>query len=499
MNIENKKKNIVITSDYLVLGSGIAGLFSALKLADNGPVSIITKDNVKESNSNYAQGGIAAALIPPDTVEKHYQDTMKAGEYHNISDRVKILTDEGPKRIKDLIDLGVNFDKEKNILQLSKEGAHSEARVLHHKDFTGAEIINILIKHIKKHPNITIHESLFVYQLISSENKCTGCLAFDEKNHYQFNANATILATGGAGKLYKFTSNPDVSTGDGYILAKEAGCKLKDMEFIQFHPTTFLYDKKKSSVFLVTEAIRGDGAVLVNKSLKPFMEKYDKNENLASRDIVSRAIYKESNSGNSPVFLNCSKLKDIITKKYPTIYKFCKKKNIDITKDVIPITPAAHYIMGGVETNEYAETNINHLYAIGEVAYTGVHGANRLASNSLLEAIVFANRATDKILSKTHKAIHTIQSQPKPNNSKTINIKSIQEDIQTIMWEKAGIIREKNKLQSALTDLKKYDYIKDITTLNKDICETQNMIKLSEIIISAALNRQNSIGAHFIE
>jgi len=229
------------------------------------------------------------------------------------------------------------------------------------------------------------------------------------------------------------------------------------------------------------------------------MEKYDKNENLASRDIVSRAIYKESNSGNSPVFLNCSKLKDIITKKYPTIYKFCKKKNIDITKDVIPITPAAHYIMGGVETNEYAETNINHLYAIGEVAYTGVHGANRLASNSLLEAIVFANRATDKILSKTNKAIHTTQTQPNPNNSKTINMKSIQEDIQTIMWEKAGIIREKNKLQSALTDLKKYDYIKDITTLNKDICETQNMIKLSEIIISAALNRKNSIGAHFIE
>ena len=498
MNMEKEKKEHILKTDYLILGSGIAGLFAALKLASKGNVLIITKDNIKESNSTYAQGGIAAALIPPDTIEKHFEDTMKAGEFHNNPKTVKILTKEGPERVRELIELGVNFDKEKNELLLSKEGAHSEARVLHHKDFTGAEIINILIKHVKNHPKIKILESLFVYQLLKNENTCTGCLCFDENNHYQINAMNTILATGGAGKLYKYSSNPDVSTGDGYVLAHDVGCELEDMEFIQFHPTTFLYDKEKSAVFLITEAIRGDGAYLVNKNNENFMKLYDKNENLAARDIVSRAIYKESDAGKYSVYLNFSKLKDKIKENYPTIYSFCLRKDVDITKSNLPVTPAAHYIMGGVKTNEHAETSLNNLYAVGEVACTGVHGANRLASNSLLEAIVFAERAVRKILSSEKIKIPDNKTTIKKSNQIIKNITFIQKEIQTIMWEKAGIIRSKSKLKLALKELEKFNPILKTTTFDKEVIETKNMLKLSKIIISSALKRENSIGAHFI-
>ena len=496
MNMKKEKRQL--KTDYLILGSGIAGLFAAIKLAELGTVTIITKDELKESNSSYAQGGIAAALIPPDSAEKHFNDTMKAGDFHNNQAAVKVLTKEGPERVRELIELGVNFDMQHNELHLSKEGAHSEARVLHHKDFTGAEIINILIKHVRKNPKITIHESLFVYQLLKENNKCTGCLCFDDKKHIHIQAKATILATGGAGKLYKFSSNPDVSTGDGYILGHDINCELNDMEFIQFHPTTFLHDPKKSHVFLVTEALRGDGAYLVNENNEQFMKLYDPKENLASRDIVSRAIFKESDAGKKKVYLNCSKIKHTIKKNYPTIYSFCLTKNIDISKENIPITPAAHYMMGGIKTNLNAETNINHLYAVGEVACTGVHGSNRLASNSLLEAIVFAQRAVDRIKNKTVETLSESSIVFKQLAPCPLNLKKIQQEIQQIMWENAGIIRTQKNLNYALNKLSSYSELYNYHELNKDFFETINMIKLSKLIIQSSINRTESIGAHFI-
>ncbi|RAP31385.1 L-aspartate oxidase [Candidatus Marinamargulisbacteria bacterium SCGC AG-414-C22] len=498
MTTQLTQKTIKKTYDHLILGSGLAGLFTAIKLAKTTHVALISKDKITESNSSYAQGGIAAALINPDSPQKHYEDTMKAGHYHNNPDAVKILTEEGPNCVRELIELGVKFDQKHNQLHLSKEGAHSEARVLHYKDHTGIEITNTLIKYVKNNPNIDVYESVFIYDLLTKNNTCFGCSGFSQTNHYQFHAQTTILATGGAGQLFQYTSNPAISTGDGLLLGKKSGCILQDMEFIQFHPTSFLFNHKKNHVFLLSEAIRGAGASIENENNEAFMHHYHPDHNLAPRDIVAQAIFKESEHSN--IYLNCTKVKNI-KHNFPTLYTFCKKHTIDLTTTRCPIHPAAHYMMGGIKTNLNAQTNIDRLYAIGEVACTGVHGANRLASNSLLEAIVFANRAVQHILQSNYKELPQLAFSTTIPTSKTPSktILKIKSHIQQIMWKQVGIIRTSKGLEKALTELTSYQSHFTETSLNQTYCEIQNLLELSIIVTKSALTRNMPLGSHYTE
>ncbi|MBT4989426.1 MAG: FAD-dependent oxidoreductase, partial [Rickettsiales bacterium] len=321
-----------LTFDFIIIGSGIAGLSLALKLSPFGTVAIISKDKIDESSSRYAQGGIAAAMLPKDSIKAHYEDTLKAGCFHNKKTAVKILTEEGPARVRELIEYGVKFDTDsQNQLAFSREAAHSESRIIHHKDYTGYEITQNLIRLVRENHNITIFSETFITKLIKQNNQIIGCIGFNDIQKFQFNSRATILATGGVASIYQFSSNPDISTGDGIVLAARAGCRLKDMEFIQFHPTGFCYDQNK--IFLISEATRGSGAKLLNHKHQSFMHKYHKDAELAPRDIVARAIFFESGQGKEPIYLDFSPIKNKVVEQFPMIHQFCLKQGYDLTKD----------------------------------------------------------------------------------------------------------------------------------------------------------------------
>ncbi len=395
--------------DFLVIGSGIAGLSVALKAAQSSSVCVITKSKLDNTSTTYAQGGIASVTSLSDNFEKHYNDTLIAGSYLNNIETVKIVVKEGPKRVKELIEWGASFDKAKDgSYSLHREGGHSESRILHHKDNTGSEIQQTLIEQLKKHPNIEVFEHHFAIDLITqhhlgkkvkrsnTDTECYGAYVLDKNNKeiHTFLAKATILATGGCGNVYLNTTNPDVITGDGIAMAYRAKAMVENMEFTQFHPTA-LYNTKDTQTFLITEALRGAGAVLRNIKGEKFMQRYDERGSLAPRDIVARAIDSEMKSlGSEHVYLDATKIDNNFLKtQYPNIYKKCLSIGIDATKDYIPVVPSAHYLCGGIKVNHNSETSIHRLYAVGEASSTGLHGANRLASNSLLEAIVFAHRA----------------------------------------------------------------------------------------------------------
>ncbi len=498
--------------DYLILGAGIAGLRAAIELADSAHVLVLTKGEVYDSSTEHAQGGIAAALAEDDEVRLHLQDTLQAGDGLCREEAVEILVREGPREIKRLIEWGMQFDREGTRLAFTREGAHSRSRVLHaHGDSTGAQILRALLVKVKTLPSIEIRPYTFVTDLLQDGSRVTGINCIDARSPrlYKIEAEAVVLATGGMGQVYKETTNPDVACGDGVAIAYRAGALLSDLEFIQFHPTA-LY-AKGAPHFLLSEALRGEGGILRNIDLHRFMPQYHESGELAPRDVVSRAIVMEMRkTGTEFVYLDLTGLKaEQVKTRFPRIYSTCLKYGLDITSDLLPVRPAAHYAMGGVATDLEGRTSLEGLYAAGEVAATGVHGANRLASNSLLEGLVYGARAGASV--RRHSC--SPPPKPKPVSSRRQELDSPQQmasgastdDVDTsqtvkqlreILWEKVGIIREQHGLADAVSQLAALS-VKEPIPLERECYEAHNMLTVARLIAASALARRESRGAHY--
>ena len=508
--------------DFLVIGSGIAGLSFALKVADYGKVCIITKSKAEEGSTKYAQGGIAAVMYTPDTYEKHIKDTMIAGDELSDKNIVRITITESTERVKELIEWGANFDKNASgMYDLAKEGGHSEFRVLHHKDNTGNEIERALLNSIANHPNIEILENRFTVDIITqhhlgievnrrtSETRCYGAYILNETTHEidTYLSKVTLIATGGNGNVYNTTTNPAISTGDGIAMVYRAKGKVENMEFIQFHPTS-LYNPNEKPSFLITEAMRGFGAILKTHDGKEFMQKYDSRGSLASRDIVARAIDSEMKiNGWDYVYLDARHLdKNKLIDHFPTIYAKCLSIGIDITRDMIPVVPAAHYNCGGIKVDEWGRSSIINLYASGECASTGLHGANRLASNSLLESLVFSHRASIDALKEASK-ISYCDDIPDWNaegmvlNEEMVLITQSLKELQLIMSNYVGIVRSDLRLKRAFDRLEilysETEDLYDKSILTTKLCELRNLINIGYLIIKMAMERKESIGLHY--
>ena len=504
----------MISKDILIIGSGIAGLSFALKIAKKRPdlsICILTKKSKSESNTRYAQGGIAVVLDKiTDSYQQHIDDTLKSGGGLCKQRIVEMVVKKAGARLKELIDWGVEFDKQSTgEFSTGLEGGHSQARILHHKDITGFEIEKKLINQISHYPNITLLTNHFALDLITTEtiqnNKhiitCYGAYVLNQQDNSIkiFKSRITMLATGGSGQLYKTTTNPSVATGDGVAMAQRAGAKIKDMQFVQFHPTAFYHINSNPS-FLISEAVRGFGAWLVNKNGDRFVFDYDKRGELATRDIVSKAIYLELlKSKEDNVYLDCRHLDMKEFKKhFPAIYKHCKNKGIDLSKDLIPVAPAAHYQCGGVSVNSKAQTNISNLFACGECSYTGLHGSNRLASNSLLEAIVFSHEAYLHILITidTIKEIPNLVFKNYPAKKKNLSkINNLKIEIEQLMNQYAGIVKTREGLQLAQKQLSKLDLLIDENYQNtapqSKLLEIINLLSVAHLVVNQSLNYLN--------
>lgn len=486
-------------TNFLVIGSGISGLNFALHAAKKGKVILITKKKLIDSNTNFAQGGIAAVLDRTDDVDKHIKDTMEAGDFHNDKKAVKFMVVNSAEAIYRLIDLGVEFEKEKNKLKLAKEGGHNKRRIAYVGDYTGQEIERILIKRVKEHLNIKIIENCFALKLITHKKTCYGAQVIHRNQIDNLFADQTILATGGLGQIYSNTTNPSIATADGIAMATEAGCKTQDMEFIQFHPTAL--NKRITPRFLISETVRGEGAKLLNSKGERFMKNRHKLKDLAPRSIVAKEIYKELESG--PVYLDIShKDRNFLKKRFPKIYAKLRSYKIDMAKDPIPVTPAAHYLCGGVKTDFSGRTKIKNLFAFGEVTRTGVHGANRLASNSLLEALVFSNQIVKKLKPSKKLKIVTIDrpTLSTKNSKETKQAKTLQKDIKNLMWKYAGIVRNRKIIKKeGIPQLKEIvRTLSNIQKTNQIIAETRNMAHTGLLILKAASKRRKTLGCHFL-
>ncbi len=511
--------------DYIIVGSGIAGLYAALMARDHGDVLVLTKGSIDEANTKYAQGGIAAAIAPDDSAELHLEDTLVAGAGLVNPEMARILATEAPDRIADLVRFGVPFDSVDGEVELSREGAHSRRRILHAGgDSTGAHI-ELTLSEIARHSRITILEHSQAKELLIEDGAAVGVVALDARNNStdEFTCNHLVLATGGCGQLYRVTTNPAVATADGVALGYLAGAEVMDMEFIQFHPTALRL--AGAPVFLISEAMRGEGGLLYNADGERFMLHYDQRAELAPRDIVARAIVNEmARTGSDRVYLDVTALPPGRTAvRFPQITRYCANYGLDITKERIPVSPAAHYTMGGVRTNEWGETNIHNLYAAGEVACTGVHGANRLASNSLLETVIFAKRVINRTLDADRKPVERYggairlpdsfdeahktgvyrpggdeltrigaPARALPFAETPLNLASLQE----LMWDKVGIVRDGPGLAQAGLTLSMWQRSAPAPT-DRPSQELANLLLTARIVTEAALLRQESRGAHY--
>jgi L-aspartate oxidase len=481
-----------IRTRFLVIGSGVAGLHTAWRASEHGEVYVLTKRSLFDSATAYAQGGIAAALGAGDSPELHRKDTLAAGAALCDSAAVEVLTSEGPARVKQLVTAGVQFDTDvRGRLSLGKEAAHSRHRIVHaHGDQTGAEVARALIQRVTEAPNIHVLERARVLDLLVHEGRCCGVRASVAGAAVEIIADATVLAAGGSGQLFRHTTNPDVATGDGYAIAHRAGVRLSDMEFVQFHPTAL--DTPENPLQLISEAVRGEGAILVNDKGVRFMRKVHRLGELAPRDIVARAIFREQQAGRR-VFLDARAIKRTFAKRFPGILAICLARGIDPRRDRIPVTPAAHYMMGGVVTDLAGRSSLERLYACGEVSCTGVHGANRLASNSLLEGLVFAERvAHDISMVPRLPRLPRKEAWRVPPLADRGAAQVAADTIRALMWEFAGIDRTAKGLRTCLEKLD--DVVKRLPV---GATEEANMLESARLIVEAALLRRESRGGHY--
>ncbi|WP_054956738.1 L-aspartate oxidase [Paenibacillus dakarensis] len=492
-----------VETDVIVIGSGIAGLYTAIEAGADRSVLLITKKSLMESNTRYAQGGIAAVTAEDDSPAYHRHDTLLAGAGLCSSGAVDALVHEGPAGVQELIRLGTIFDVEDGELALTKEGAHSHRRILHaNGDATGYEIVRSLSHQVEQHHNITVWDDHFVIDLVTQDNECLGVLVqMPDGSRVFVRGQATVLCSGGAGQLYRYTTNPEVATGDGVAMAYRAGAEIRDMEFIQFHPTALSYSGAPR--FLISEAVRGEGAYLRNIKGERFMERYHELLELAPRDIVARAIVSEMEETRSTfVYLDIThESPEMVKRRFPTIYETCMRYGLDLTTDWIPVSPAAHYMMGGVKTTLYGETSILRLFACGEVSSTGVHGANRLASNSLSEALVYGRRIVERIrqlpLSSPDPVPVSFSLNRKESPSQPIVERRLK--LQKVMVRYAGLRRSKDTLLRALDDLNRQLPLFHSVLTRREEYEFANMLTSSLLVIQAALQREESRGAHYRE
>lgn len=513
---------MVYRYDFLVIGSGIAGMSYALKVARYGKVAIVAKNSLEDANTYYAQGGIASVTNPWDQFEKHIADTLDAGAGLCDVEVVEKVVREAPDQIRELISWGVNFDKDdQGNFDLHREGGHSEFRILHHKDNTGAEIQDSLIETIRNHPNIDVFDHHFAIEVLTQHHlglivtrhtpdiECYGAYIHNQETSEidTFLARVTMMATGGIGCIYQTTTNPLVATGDGIAMVARAKGEIKGMEFVQFHPTALYHPGARPS-FLITEAMRGYGGVLKTLDGKEFMHKYDSRGSLAPRDIVARAIDTEmKEKGLEHLFLDVTHKNPEETRKhFPTIYEKCLSYGIDITKDMIPVAPAAHYLCGGIKVNLDGETSIRRLYANGECACTGLHGANRLASNSLIEAVVFADAAAKHSIPvfkdyAFREDIPSWNAEGVTSPEEMVLITQSYREVGQIMSSYVGIVRSDLRLQRALNRLnilfRETESLFQRSVVSRDICELRNIIKVGYMVIHQAMLRKESRGLHF--
>ena len=491
-------------TDFIVVGAGIAGLRASVELASAGRVLCLAKREVTESNTQYAQGGIAAALSDDDEVRLHLEDTLKAGDGLCNEEAARILVEEGPPRIEELIEWGTEFDRAGTKIAFTREGAHSRNRVLHaHGDSTGREIGRALYLKAAAQKAITFQEFEFTTDLVARDGSVVGVRVLDQSGQsHEIFASATLLATGGLGHVYSDTTNPSVATGDGVAMAHRAGAEISDMEFVQFHPTALYL--KNAPRFLLSEALRGEGAYLRNIELKRFMPKYHEAAELAPRDVVARAIAHELELVKRPdaaVYLDLTHLKaDLVRKRFPTIYSTCMEYNIDIASELVPVRPAAHYAMGGVRTDLRGQTSLPGLYAAGEVACTGVHGANRLASNSLLEGLVYGARAAqamceDLRASEKH-AVASAQNVNVSPNGQPAQIEAFIKKVESLMWQYVGVVRDGKGLRQVISELSALQS-QQPSSGDRRSHEAANILQAGLLIARSALAREESRGAHY--
>ncbi len=522
-------------TDFLIIGSGIAGLTFALKTAQFGNVALITKKGIMDSNTFQAQGGIASVFGKPDSFELHIQDTLASGDGLCNRDVVEMVVKNGPDRIRELIDLGVHFNFKKGgssfsqssgiepDLDLGREGGHSQKRIVHAYDMTGKEVESVLVEHVKNNPRIQLFENHIAIDLITistrmkrglitttHEDYCCGAYVLDRKTNQvkTFCAKITLLATGGAGKVYLYTSNPDIATGDGIAMAYRAGATVANLEFVQFHPTCLYHPEAKN--FLISEALRGEGAILLDAWGNPFMEKYDDKKDLACRDVVARAIDTElKKSGTDSVFLDIShKNSGFIKERFPNLYEKCLSFGFDMTKEPIPVVPAAHYMCGGIATDMYGKTDLHRLYAVGETACTGLHGANRLASNSLIEALVYSHVAAQQAARDIETLDFSLTPDPPAwdevgttDSDEVIMVSQNWDEIRRFMWNYVGIVRSNKRLERAkrrieIIQQEIRDYYWDFK-VSADLIELRNIAMVAELIIKCARHRKESRGLHY--
>jgi L-aspartate oxidase len=493
---------VSVDADFLVIGSGIAGLRAAISLADVGRVVILTKADPRESNTGYAQGGIAAAMGADDSPELHARDTLAAGDGICVPEAVDVLVREGPHYVRELIEWGATFDTDEHgRLSLGREAAHSVRRVLHVRDATGRSIGQVLWQMVSTHPRVQVFGDALALSLSMSEGQCDGATFLDREGILEHvSAQRTLIATGGAGQVYRETTNPAIATGDGIAMAFEAGARVTDLEFIQFHPTAL--NVAGAPRFLLSEALRGEGARLVNQAGERFVQRYEPAGDLASRDRVARAIVREVLRTGSPAFLTMAHLDpEYVRSRFPTIAQACRRAGFDLATDRIPVSPAAHYVMGGVETDLHGRTSIDNLFAAGEAACTGVHGANRLASNSLLEGLVFGARAADAMHGPTVKA--TLTAEPgaplvPPDDGSRVPSAS---DVRDVMWRDAGLLRSKTGLAPLVEQLSAWraavTRARATAAGDRQLRRVASLVTVGLLIARAALRREESRGGHF--